>query len=269
HRVINAQNLAARCIDLVVTTNLARRARFFVVIISATSAQQPLLATLARVSHKRSTDARQTHFTIGLENRPDDQALEIVETHVFVTKSTEDDRARLAVEHALRFDGRGEAVNRRLVYARAEDVDWISLFVEPLHDAHRSAVDGRTEETRDRRVALILDRSRQGRELRFVVTRKARIEILETHQLLPAAGAQTHRALSQPVHQIHVADLKQTERARVTREAATVIHHPRLLLFHVDNHVAPLVTTGRFTRRLGANDHLAVSVREVKLAFRI
>src|ERR1044072_8361745 len=76
HRVVNTQKPAARRIDLVVPANFTRVTGQVIVIIDA-SRQQSTLATLARVSDKRSAKTRQSHFAIGLENRPHHQTLEI------------------------------------------------------------------------------------------------------------------------------------------------------------------------------------------------
>ena len=128
-----------------------------IIVIIDTSRQQPRLAPLARVSDKRGAKTRKPHLAVGLENRAHHETLEIKDTHIFVAIPSEDDRTCSPVEHALRLDRRSETIDRRLVYLVTEDIDRVSLFVETLNDAHRSAIDRRTEETRDRRVALILD----------------------------------------------------------------------------------------------------------------
>src|SRR6185295_2710410 len=106
---------------------------------------------------QRGAKTRQPHLAIGFENRPHHQTLEIKETHIFIAVAAEDDRARSPVEHALRLDSGSETIDRRFVYLVTEDIDRVSIFVEPLHDTHRAAIDRRTEETRDRGVALIFD----------------------------------------------------------------------------------------------------------------
>src|SRR3569832_1130696 len=99
----------------------------------------------------------------------------------------------------------------------------------------------------------------------LVVTRKTWIEILEPHELLATARTQSHRTLAQTIHQVYVADFKQTERAGVSRIAAAVVHHVRLFLFDIDDHVALAVPVSGLTRRLGPDDDLPVSVREIQL----
>src|SRR5262249_20352945 len=162
--------------------HLAGRARLLILVQIAS--QQSLLAALARVSHERSADASESDCTVRLENRPHHQTLEIKQTHVFITEPPENDGARFAIEHTLRFKGCGETIDRGLLNPGAEDVDRISLLIEPLHDALRAAIDRRTEETRDRRVALILNRCSERRKLGLAVTSETRIEILEPHELL-------------------------------------------------------------------------------------
>src|SRR6185503_20019565 len=153
---VDTQKPAARRIDLVVPADFTRSARRFIVIID-TSRQESTFASLARVSDKRGAKTRQPHLAVGLENRPHHKTLEIKQTHIFIAVATKDDRACSSVEHALRLDRGGETIDRRFVYRVTEDIDRVSVFIEPLHDAHRSAIDRRTEETRDRRIALILD----------------------------------------------------------------------------------------------------------------
>src|SRR5262249_32661450 len=128
----------------------------------------------------------------------------------------EDDRARVAIEHALRFECGREAIDRRFVYSVAEDVDRVTVFVESLHDAHRAAIDRRAEKTSHGRVAHVFDGRSERREISLVVTSESRIEILEPDELLQTARAQTHRAVPQPVHQVYVADFKQAQRAGVS-----------------------------------------------------
>ena len=123
------------------------------------------------------------------------------------------------------------------VYSVAENVDRISVFIEALNDPHRS-IDRRAEETGDRRIALIFNGSRKRRKLCLVVPDEAWIQILETHKLLETAGSQAHGAVTQPVHEIHVADLEQTQRTGVSGKSAAVVHHARLLLFDVDDDVS-------------------------------
>src|SRR6185503_17029396 len=236
-RIIQVEKTSARRINLIVTTHLTWPTRLQVVIVTASS-QQSALASLARVSYKRNAKLTQSYLVVRLENRPDNQTLEIEQTHIFITETSEDDRARPPVQHTLSFKRRGETIDRRLVHLVAENVDRVSVFIDSLHDTHRSAVDRRTEEACDRRVALILNRRRQRRKLGFVVPGETRIEIFETHKLLTTAGAKPHRPMTQPVHEIHVADLKQTKRACVCRKATAIIHDVRLLLFNVDNYVS-------------------------------
>jgi hypothetical protein len=138
-----------------------------------------------------------------------------------------------------------------------------------LHDPQRAAVNRGTEKPRDRRVALILNRGSERRKLNLVIACKPRVEIFEPDELLTTTGAKPHCSLPQAVHQVHVADLKQTERAGICGEAAAIIHHAWLLLFDVDNHVALFVTGSRVARWDGVNDDLSIRIREIKLTFRV
>ena len=81
-------------------------------------------------------------------------------------------------EDSLRFNAEGEAVDRGLADAITELIDRISFIVEALHDAERAAIDCRTEETRDRRIAQVLSRNSQRRKLPLAVLEESRIEKL-------------------------------------------------------------------------------------------
>ena len=61
------------------------------------------------------------------------------------------------VQHSLCFHAESETVNRRLAHLVSQHVDRISLGIQALYDPKGSAVDRRAKETRDRRIAQILD----------------------------------------------------------------------------------------------------------------
>src|ERR1044072_369300 len=176
---------------------------------------------------------------------------------------------RLLIEHSLRLDGGSETIDGRLVDPPAEVVKRVPILVETLHDAHRAAVDRGTEESGHRRIPLVFKRQGQRRKPPFAIPLETRIKIFKSDALLQRTNSETHRALAQLAHEIDVADFKQPQRTGIGREAAAVVHHARLLLFDVDDHVAAFETSARFPSRLGANDHLAISVGEIKLALAV
>src|SRR6185369_4681986 len=102
-------------------------------------------------------------------------------------------------------------------------------------------------------------------EVILVVPCESRIEIFKTHELLATTRTQSHGSLTQTIHQVYVADLKQSQRTEVGRKAAAVIHHVRLFLFDVDDHVALPVTGRCVAGWLGPNDDLSISVSEIQL----
>src|SRR4030095_2197304 len=155
------------------------------------------------VSDERCAYSRQPHLSIRFQNRTDNQTLQVVESNVFVTVATEDNRSRLLIYDPLCFDGRSKTVNRRLINLHTEDVDGISVFIHSLNDSHRAAVNGGTEEPCDCCVSLIFNGGCEWSELRLVVTNEARIQILETNQLPPTTGTDSHRALAQSIHSIN------------------------------------------------------------------
>src|SRR5678816_4625630 len=96
-----------------------------------------------------------------------------------------------------------------------------------------------------------------------------RVEIFKSDSLLPGADSQAHRSLSQLVHQIYVAELKQTQWTSVGGKAAAVVHHARLLFLDVDQHITAFEAGGGFSGGLGANNYLPESVGEIEFSLAI
>ena len=138
-----------------------------------------------------------------------------------------------------------------------------------LHDAKRAAIDCRAEKPRDGRVAEVLKRQGQRRELILSIASEPRIEKLEPDDLLTLAAAQANGRRAQLVHEIDVRQLHQTERAGVGRKAAAVFNHPRLRFFHVDDDVVFFLARWRFARGLLADQNLAERVGHVQARVRL
>src|SRR5258708_8945176 len=98
---------------------------------------------------------------MGLRNRLHDQAAEIKEADILITVTGKNNGARLLIKDALGFDCSSKAVDGWFAYLLTEDVYGVSVLVEPLNDPHRSAINRRTEEARNCRIAQIFHRSRK------------------------------------------------------------------------------------------------------------
>ena len=79
-----------RGVQLIVAADFTRRARFLIRI--ANRAQQTALASFARVADIRSAKPGKPNRAIRLQDRLDEQALNIEEPHVFITIARENGR---------------------------------------------------------------------------------------------------------------------------------------------------------------------------------
>src|SRR5688572_1179872 len=143
-----------------------------------------------------------------MQNRLDDQTLQIKQTYIFITIAGENYRTRLRAQHSPALNRHRKAVDSWFAYLIAKFINGIPIFIEPLHNPHRSLIDSSAEETCDRGIALIFDRQPQRPKLAFAITGKARVQIFKPDQLLAGAAAQTHRTITQLVHQVDVTQLE-------------------------------------------------------------
>src|SRR5438874_4345449 len=172
--VIRREILAASRIQLVVATDFARtRNGFF---LSGKTARQPSLTTLSRVIDEGRAETRETHNFIRLQDVLNQKAIDVAQANVFVAIAEKNYAVRFLAQDPLSFDVEADAVDRRLAHAISQHVDRLSLGIESLHNPERAAVDGRAKKAGDGRVAQVLGRDRQRRELSLAVTKKARIE---------------------------------------------------------------------------------------------
>src|SRR5947207_7411408 len=125
------------------------------------------------------------------------QAFQIEQSHVLVHVARENYRPVLHAKIALRFRAERETIYGRLTGAHTEHIDRVSMLIDALDDSHRAAIDCRSEEASQRRVATIFQGQCKRRELLGAITREPRIEIFKSHGLESTAAAHTDRALPQ------------------------------------------------------------------------
>src|SRR6185295_7441078 len=117
------------------------------------------------------------------------QTFKIEQPNIFITVASENDRSCLLTEHSLSFGSKREPIYRRLSDRITEYINRVSVLIQTLDNAHRSAIDCRAEESRDRRIPRIFNRQAKRRELTLAIASKTRIEILETQALGALAGS--------------------------------------------------------------------------------